>query len=334
MSTESIVIPAQTGPQGFIPANSATHGLTWLSAFALLEISGPDSERFLQGQLTCDMANLSDELWSLGACCTAKGRMVANFVIARHGDNVWLRLPRAQVSTLRQHLARYAVFFKVTMTEHLDDWLITANLPASAVSDSTSQLPERQLQHNSADNSLTLHWPDGRVEYWQPAAKASEQLQQAAALTDEYRWWQADLAEGIVWVEEASREAWVPQFIDWHIHDGISFRKGCYTGQEIVARLQYLGKSKKNLVAVTATTDSEIALMTPLQDSQGKTLGDIAAWYGRIGLAVMNSDWPEDGIKAGEIPVTLARLSYTDSTTEQNNSDAPSNAADPAETND
>lgn len=332
MSTESIVIPVQTGPRGFTPANSASHGLTWLSAFALLEISGPDSERFLQGQLTCDMTNLSAGQWTLGACCTAKGRMVANFVIARHGDSVWLRLPRAQVEALRQHLARYAVFFKVTMSEHQDDWLITASLPAAADNDSRSD--ERQLQHNSADNSLTLYWPDGRIEYWQPAAKASEQLQQAATLTDEYHWWLADLAEGIVWVEEASREAWVPQFIDWHVHGGISFRKGCYTGQEIVARLQYLGKSKKNLISVSSAEEADIRIMTPLQDSNGKTLGDIASWYGSSGLAVMNSDWPEQGVKAGEIPVTLARLSYTDSTTEQNNSDMTANAAAPAETND
>ncbi len=324
MSTESIVIPVQTGPRGFIPADSATHGLTWLSAFALLEISGPDCERFLQGQLTCDMANLSSGHWTLGACCTAKGRMVANFVIARHGDNVWLRLPRTQVGALRQHLARYAVFFKVTMTEHLDDWLVTASLPAelSAHADNHDSLSNsRLLQHDNADNSLALLWPDGRVEYWQPAEKANAQLQQAQAIAAEQQWWLADLAEGIVWVEEASREAWVPQFIDWHIHEGISFRKGCYTGQEIVARLQYLGKSKKNLVAVSTAQDETISIMTPLQDN-GKTLGDIAAWCGRLGLAVMNSDWPEQGIKAGEIPVILARLSYTEGTTEQNNSNA------------
>lgn len=334
MSTESIVIPAPTGSRGFIPANSATQGLTWLSAFALLEISGPDSERFLQGQLTCDMANLSAGQWTLGACCTAKGRMVANFVIARHNNSVWLRLPRGQVAALHQHLARYAVFFKVTLTGHPEDWLITASLPAAAVSDSASRTLERQLQHDSSDNSLTLHWPDGRIEYWQPASKAKRQLQQAAMLTEEYRWWLADIAEGIVWVEEASREAWVPQFIDWHIHGGISFRKGCYTGQEIVARLQYLGKSKKNLVSVSSSEEADIRIMTPLLDDKGKTLGDIAAWHGCIGLAVMNSDWPEQCIKAGEIPVTLARLSYTDSTTEQNNSDTTANAAAPAKTND
>ncbi len=325
MSEASIVLPGQIDPQGFIPEQPATQGLTWLSAFALLEISGPDSKRFLQGQLTCDMTSLKADRWTLGACCTAKGRMVANFVIARHGDSVWLRLPRAQVSALRQHLARYAVFFKVTMTEHLDDWLVTADVPAelSAYDDNPDSLSDgRLLQHDSSDNSLTLHWPDGRVEYWLPAEKANAQLQQAPELTAEQQWWLGDIAEGIVWVEEASREAWVPQFIDWHIHEGISFRKGCYTGQEIVARLQYLGKSKKNLVAVSTVADANIAIMTALQDSQGKTLGDIAAWCGRLGLAVMNSDWPESGIKAGEIPVTLARLSYTEGTTEQNNSDA------------
>jgi len=67
MSEASIVLPGQIDPQGFIPEQPATQGLTWLSAFALLEISGPDSERFLQGQLTCDMTSLKAETAGLWA---------------------------------------------------------------------------------------------------------------------------------------------------------------------------------------------------------------------------------------------------------------------------
>ncbi len=155
----------------------------------------------------------------------------------------------------------------------------------------------------NADSELTQLFQIFRRQHgiegaWQRLRIVTAEMQ-APKLTAEHQWWLGDIAEGIVWVEEASREAWVPQFIDWHIHEGISFRKGCYTGQEIVARLQYLGKSKKNLVAVSTVADANIAIMTALQDSQGKTLGDIAAWCGRLGLAVMNSDWPESGIKAG-----------------------------------
>lgn len=272
-----------------------------LPDLALLEISGPDSERFLQGQLTCDVAALQAGLWTLGACCTAKGRMVANFVIGRQEQTFWLRLPHEQVAALRQHLSRYAVFFKTTLTDRSDDWQVLGAVPARTT---PALLTQPQPLQNVADG-LELQWPDGRRERWLAGSAASHGA-------DNGQWAAADIRQGLIWVTAASREQWVPQHIDWHHQGGISFRKGCYTGQEIVARLQYLGKSKKTVLQLHSEQPLSLAVLTPLQDEQGKAIGEVACWAGQQGLAVINAGSLPNVLIADDIPLTGGRLFYTD----------------------
>lgn len=272
-----------------------------LPELALLEISGPDSERFLQGQLTCDVAALQAGRWTLGACCTAKGRMVANFVIGRQDNTFWLRLPGDQVAALRQHLSRYAVFFKTTLTDRSNDWQVLGTVPAQTT---PALLTQPQPLQVIADG-LELQWPDGRRERWQADNATSH-------CADNGQWAAADIRQGLIWVTEASREEWVPQHIDWHHQGGISFRKGCYTGQEIVARLQYLGKSKKQVIQLHSAEPLSLAVLTPLQDEQGKTIGEVAGWAGRQGLAVINAGSLPAALLAGDISLTGSRLFYTD----------------------
>src|SRR5690606_25978839 len=121
-----------------------------------------------------------------------------------------------------------------------------------------------------------------------------------------------DIRQGLIWVTEASREQWVPQHIDWHHQGGISFRKGCYTGQEIVARLQYLGKSNKQVIQLHSAEPLSLAVLTPLQDEQGKAIGEVARWAGQQGLAVINAGAPPAAPLARGRSRTGAGLFYTD----------------------
>ena len=243
-------------------------------SMALLEISGPDSERLLQGQLTCDVARLDDQHWIPGACCTAKGRMVANFVIARQGTRFLLRLPTAQAEALRQHLSRYAVFYKVSLSA--SSWQVRGLLESS-------DLEAGQICWQ--ENSARLQWPDGRTELWGETVEG---------ITLETEAWQlADIAAGVVWVETASRESWIPQHIHWDILGGVNFRKGCYTGQEVVARVQYLGKSKRQLATIQLAEACHVDVLTPVMLGE-KTIGEVASWCGNQGLVVLSQE-PESG---------------------------------------
>lgn len=281
---------------GFVPASANDNGnATWLSQFSLLQISGNDCEKFLQGQLTCDVSQL-DQRWTLGACCTAKGRMVANFVIARMGDDCWLRLPAQQIQALLNHLKKYAVFFKVTL-QIRDDYCVLAHW-------------QDQSGDDVLDGKLTLNWPQ-RSETWLPLTEAQSWLGEHP-LCSEQRWHAEDIQQGLVWVTAATQEHWIPQNIDWHQHGGVSFNKGCYTGQEIIARLQYLGKAKKALALLQADSSVDIDLLTDISDSSGKSVGEVASWRQQQGLGLINLTALNTGqLNIGGHTVSAQPIAYT-----------------------
>ncbi|MAD44199.1 MAG: hypothetical protein CMI02_03150 [Oceanospirillaceae bacterium] len=265
---------------------------------AILAVTGPDSERFLQGQLTCNVVKLADQHWQTGACCTAKGRMVANFIIARRGSDFYLRLPATQADALQQHLSRYAVFYKTEMT--IDErFSIYGQIPAQPV----VQTLAGQHPLETADDAMILSWPDGRRELWSQTSLPAEQHSAP--------WDALDIDEGIVWVTTDSQESWVPQFVDMTAQGAVSFSKGCYTGQEVVARLQYLSKNKKHLIKAVCSDPLSPAIGAKVTDDGGKNIGEVAAWSERQGLIIVQGEVPTDA-QIGENRIRLAQLFYTE----------------------
>lgn len=286
-----------TGPQGFVPHQDQGQrpAATVLTGFAVLRIAGPDSERLLQGQLTCDVTTLSEDEWVPGACCTAKGRMVANFIIIRQGDSFLLRLPAEQLPSLKAHLGKYAVFYK---TELNDAGLIVLGQAGLDVR-------ERSVSHQGDD--LVLTWPDGRKERWTQSDDAIKEWL-SGPLMPEAEWHGQDIASGWAWVVPASEDAWIPQYIGWSDQGGISFTKGCYTGQEVVARLQYLGKSKRHLYRVLADAPLPEVMTAVTRDS--KNIGELAAVSGNTGLAVLSADDKECEAETHGIRLRLEKVFY------------------------
>lgn len=313
----------------FVAENSSDQQLpahSWLAQFSLLRIEGPDSERFLQGQLTCDVAKLPADQWSLGACCTAKGRMVANFIIARdQADGYWLRLPTAQVDALIQHLKKYAVFFKAQLTDlsasHKIVALIPAQQPAAEQLDSEAIISQRSLSWSEQGAELSYH--DGRKEYWLINDNAEQKLT-SEALCDSKHWQLFDINQATIWVDTNTREHWIPQNIDWQLQGGVSFSKGCYTGQEIVARLQYLGKAKKALYRISTQESQPLAILSELKTAEGRSIGELCSWSDNQGLALLTITEGLEQVllvtESSEIPLSIEKLSYTQE--QENTTDA------------
>lgn len=222
-----------------------------LSHEGILAVRGPDANKFLQGQVTCNLNYLSDSHSSLGARCTPKGRMQSSFRILSVSDGYLLAMASDLLEAQLTDLKKYAVFSKSKLTDESQDWLrIGLSGGDDALRSLGLELAETADSVARSDELLALRLRDGRAELWIPASQAAavqaqlaSQLPQAP-LND---WLLAQVRAGIGQVMGSTRELFIPQMINLQAVGGVSFKKGCYTGQEIVARMQYLGKLKRRL---------------------------------------------------------------------------------------
>lgn len=231
-------------------------GLVPLAHEGLLMVEGPDAIKFLQGQTTTDFLELKGNNFLQGGCCTPKGRMISSYIAYQWPDQqkILLRMHAPLVSTLKDHLHKYSVFFKVSMQDQTDNYwrlgVFSKDLEAHL---NRLQIPypkEAFAACQWEDLGVVLRWSDELVEIWL-AADAQQMLK--LLLEDFNGWtpteqWQGRwLALGMGAVREATVEHFLPQMLNLQHTKGVSFTKGCYTGQEIIARLQHLGTLKRAL---------------------------------------------------------------------------------------
>ena len=260
------------------PSPLPTSALALLDHERILSVSGADATRFLQGQLTCDVAALQPGDSTLGARCNPKGRMQSSFRLLKLSEQDYLLAMAAELLAAQQaDLAKYAVFFKVQLTEASDQWLrlglwgerLDAGLVAAG------------LDRESADATQGLAVPvsAAMLEIWLPASRAASATTALAAAAQPVTLndWQLQLIRaGIGQVCSQTRDSFIPQMLNLQQLGGVSFRKGCYTGQEIVARMQYLGKLKRRMYRLTWTGDTLPEPATPILDSgSGQAVGEV-----------------------------------------------------------
>lgn len=221
----------------------------------VIQVKGPDASKFLQGQLTCNLDYLSLEHSSLGARCTPKGRMLSSFRIVAVPEGYLLAMAAELVETQLADLKKYAVFSKVELSDVSQQWQRYGLLG----SDAELQAQGLHLPNEAADSvcgsadSLMIRLSGQRFELWQAADNAtSRALSIQATPIPLEQWLLEQIHAGVGQVFAATRELFIPQMINLQAVGGVSFRKGCYTGQEIVARMQYLGKLKRRMYRFSA----------------------------------------------------------------------------------
>lgn len=299
-----------------------------LSHEGILAVRGPDAAKFLQGQLTCNLNYLDIGHSSLGARCTPKGRMQSSFRILPQGDGYLLAMDRELVQPQLADLTRFAVFSKSKLHDESAEWVRFGLHGGDAALESFGlDLPQTADATIQVHGLIAVRLPDGRAELWTPREEAETvKLRLASQLREvplEY-WLLAQIRAGIGQVVAATRELFIPQMINLQALGGVSFKKGCYTGQEIVARMQYLGKLKRRLHRLApgeASAESEVPapgleLYSPVH---GSSVGEVVL-AARAGdslelLAVLQEDAAADGrITLGSPdgqPLTLLDLPYT-----------------------
>jgi hypothetical protein len=193
---------------------------------------------FLQGQLTHDLRLLADGRTLLAACCTPQGRVVALPRLRQQGESVYALLPVELIRPLAERLGRFVLRAKLRLSAADGYAVIAPGSGAVATGGAAAQV----ISFDYAPGRRVLALPRGHLD-----GPAGPPAGPVAAADVQQSWCLRDIADGLPQVVAASAEAFVPQMLNLDLLDAISFSKGCYTGQEIVARTQHLGRIKRRL---------------------------------------------------------------------------------------
>ena len=222
-----------------------------LTPLGALRVAGADAASFLQGQFTNDVEALGTGAAQYSAWCSAKGRMLANFLLLRiDATSFELLLPASMIDAVRKRLAMFVLRSKVAIQDSSGDAVrigIGGPDAAAALRAASIDVPA-QFECRTLTEGLIMAVPGVRyVALLQPAlAQAFWARVSRAARPAGFPVWQwLTIRAGIPVITPATTDRLVPQMANWDALQGVSFRKGCYAGQEIVARTQYLGRLKE-----------------------------------------------------------------------------------------
>lgn len=226
----------------------------------VLKVSGADAFEFLQGQLTNDI-NLAHKKWQLSAYCNPKGRVLALFSLWKAGDSAYLIVDKSLSERIVKRLRMYVMRSQVTI-EVLAGALCVASIDDTSRSGKTFGNLEHTDKHTElgyGNSILRIHMHD------KPNVEAGQ------------RWSQSLMHAGIPQITAATTELFVPQMINLDLLEGINFKKGCYTGQEIVARMHYLGKLKQRmyLIDILKNPNDNLSAASKLVSQNGKNMGTV-----------------------------------------------------------
>ncbi len=303
-----------------VPLNALPDALiTPLPDAGVIAVEGPDAAEFLHSQLTHDIKGMPTRSWRLAGWCNPKGRLLALFRVVRDSDQHFrLLCPGELVTGVMRRLQMFVLRARVTLADRSGELLalglhgqsalqaaaqsLDADLPEDGVA---FQAHGATLLRLGETRGLLLAGPDRMNRLWETLRELP--------VGDTQHWRLLQIREGEPEVFQDSQDLFIPQMANLDILDGLTFRKGCYPGQEVVARMHYLGRLKKRMFPIRG----EGLPPRPgdeVRNSGGKRLGHVVTAEtngaeGYEGLAVLNLDHAEGGQpRIDEQPVTVGPL--------------------------
>ncbi len=235
--------------------DATAHGtiLCDLSQFGTLRVSGEDAQSFLQNLLSNDIREVSDSRAQFSSLNTAKGRLLATLLIWRADQDYLLQLPRELCEAICKKLSMYVLRAKVKVSD-TGDATVTLGISGALAQDILAAqfgaLPQRPLDTLQIASGSVIKLGDTRYLINTTASSAAElwtALGQHARAAGSTCWDWLNIRSGIPVILPATQEQFVAQMVNLELIGGVNFSKGCYPGQEIVARMQYLGKLKRRM---------------------------------------------------------------------------------------
>ena len=228
-----------------------------LAELGVISVSGEDAARFLHGQLTNDIEHLAADRLPLAGYCTAKGRLLATFRLWRDEQAIHLLLPRELLPAVLKRLSMFVLRAKAKLADASEGWQVWAvfgngaEATLAALAGALPAAPGDCIRYGSA-RIARLHGSARLPGRFLVIAPAAQSVPVAAALadlpaTDSGAFWWSEIDAAVPTVFAATQEKFVPQMINFEVIGGVSFTKGCYPGQEVVARSQFRGKLKRRM---------------------------------------------------------------------------------------
>jgi hypothetical protein len=241
-----------------LPATPSPSGALRLADWGLIRARGPDAASFLHGQLTQDVTALGSTEARLAGYCSAKGRLLASFVLWRgDGDTIDLACSADLLAPTLKRLSMYVLRAKCKLSDGSSELALYGLAGAQATAWLGEGAPARPWATAPAGPGRAVRLPDaaGQARYLLalPADAPAPALPALAA--DDWRW--LEIQSGVVRITAATVEQFVPQMVNLELVGGVNFQKGCYPGQEIVARSQYRGTLKRR--AMPFDSDAPLA---------------------------------------------------------------------------
>ena len=246
------------------PAELAVGFVAPIADQGLIAVTGDDAASFLHKQLTNDVEHLGTGEARLAAYCSPKGRMQASFLMWRHAESVYLQLPRELQAALQKRLSMFVLRDKAKLSDATADAQNQVVLglggakATSALQQHFDSLPAAPYSKIDTPHGTLIRLADafGAPRYeWLTSAETAlamlPSLRATLALGGNEAWNLSAIHAGVPQITARTQEQFVPQMVNFELLGGVNFKKGCYPGQEIVARSQYLGKLKRRTALVS-----------------------------------------------------------------------------------
>ena len=303
---------AEAAPISYIMTiDSASSGR--LTHLGILRFTGADALSFLQGQVSNDTQRLTESTPVLAAYSTAQGRVLALIYLLPHSSGVVAILPREILAATMERMRRFILRAKVRIEDAADS-LVVAGHAGATLETSSRYLEQDGVGMAPVGPDANRRWIIG------PPEKIAAPADAAAAKRIEDEWRLADIRAGLPQVYAATSEAFVAQMLNLDLLDGISFTKGCYTGQEIIARTQHLGRIKRRLFRLGLPSGAwTVGQALRLVDGRQGRLTEVIESHGRTeALAVLSVEASSAGggddspgeflVDAAELPLPYSLL--------------------------
>ena len=235
-----------------------------LEDVTVIRLEGPDAVKYLNGQVTCDVSALTPGQSSLGAHCNPKGKVLAAFRLFKREHDLLLLYKKELTEIQLAELKKYAVFSKLTITDVSNEF----DVVGIAGSGTDSWLGENIASFSKIDsNGAKCQVNPDRWLFVAPKQSLSHIALPELANAD---WWGLEILDGIPQLNKFSQTEFIPQALNLHALNAISFTKGCYTGQEIVARAKYRGINNRSLFILQGKASKSVGLNSIVERQLGE----------------------------------------------------------------